>query len=115
MRLTKSSLSVPAITDVAVAPATVHVLESNPIQFKVEASTDWPDWMTKVDFGGLKQKLLASIVAIAAIQVLKAFMNIDAVFDPQKMAWSVGVLLVFIVSALLLALTDRWGAGHGSG
>ncbi|MGC2812312.1 MAG: TIGR00645 family protein [Bradyrhizobium sp.] len=76
---------------------------------------DWPDWMTKVDFGGLKQKLLASIVAIAAIQVLKAFMNIDAVFDPQKMAWSVGVLLVFIVSALLLALTDRWGAGHGSG
>ena len=76
---------------------------------------DWPDWMTKVDFAGLKQKLLASIVAISAIQVLKAFMNIDAVFDPQKMAWSVGVLLVFIVSALLLALTDRWGAGHGSG
>jgi len=25
---------------------------------------DWPDWMTKVDFGGLKQKLLASIVAV---------------------------------------------------
>ncbi len=36
---------------------------------------DWPDWMTKVNFGGLKQKLLASIVAISAIQVLKAFMN----------------------------------------
>jgi len=33
---------------------------------------DWPDWMTKVNFGGLKQKLLASIVAISAIQVLKA-------------------------------------------
>ena len=27
---------------------------------------DWPDWMTKVNFGGLKQKLLASIVAISA-------------------------------------------------
>ncbi len=26
---------------------------------------DWPDWMTKVDFGALKQKLLASIVAIS--------------------------------------------------
>jgi uncharacterized protein (TIGR00645 family) len=25
---------------------------------------DRPDWMTKVDFGGLKQKLLTSIVAI---------------------------------------------------
>ena len=32
---------------------------------------DWPDWMTKVDFAGLKQKLLASIVAISAIQVLE--------------------------------------------
>src|SRR5258705_2070654 len=38
---------------------------------------DRPDWMTKVDFGGLKQKLMTSIVAIPAIQVLKAFMNID--------------------------------------
>jgi uncharacterized protein (TIGR00645 family) len=71
---------------------------------------DWPDWMTKVDFAGLKQKLLASIVAISAIQVLKAFMNIDAAFDVQKMSWLVGVHLVFVISALLLALSDRWGA-----
>jgi uncharacterized protein (TIGR00645 family) len=74
---------------------------------------DWPEWMTKVDFAGLKQKLMASIVAISAIQLLKAFMNIDAVFDPQKMAWLVGVHLVFVVSTLLLALSDRWGNGHG--
>src|SRR6202046_5639181 len=39
---------------------------------------DWPDWMTKVDFAGLKQKLLASIVAISAIQVLKGFRNLDS-------------------------------------
>ena len=75
---------------------------------------DWPDWMTKVNFGGLKQKLLASIVAISAIQVLKAFMNIDTVFDAQKLAWLVGVHLVFVVSALMLALSDRWGSDdHG--
>jgi uncharacterized protein (TIGR00645 family) len=36
---------------------------------------DWPEWMTKVNFGGLKQKLMASIVAVSAIQVLKAFMS----------------------------------------
>ena len=41
------------------------------------AEHDRPDWMTKVDFSGLKQKLMTSIVAISAIQVLKAFMNID--------------------------------------
>ena len=76
---------------------------------------DWPDWMAKVDFAGLKQKVLASIVAISAIQVLKAFMNIDAVFDAQKLAGLVGVHLVFVVSALILALSDRWGADHGGG
>ena len=74
---------------------------------------DWPEWMTKVDFAGLKQKMLASIVAISAIQVLKAFMNIDVAFDAQKMGWLVGVHLVFVVSALLLALSDRWGSDHG--
>jgi uncharacterized protein (TIGR00645 family) len=76
---------------------------------------DWPDWMTRVDFGSLKQKLLASIVAISAIQVLKAFMNIDAALDAQKMAWLVGVHLVFVVSTLVLALSDRWGGDHGNG
>ena len=74
---------------------------------------DWPEWMTKVDFAGLKQKLLASIVAISAIQVLKAFMNIDAAFDVQRMSWLVGVHLVFVISALLLALSDRWGDRKG--
>jgi uncharacterized protein (TIGR00645 family) len=76
---------------------------------------DWPEWMTKVDFAGLKQKLLASIVAISAIQVLKAFMNIDAAFDATKLGWLVGVHLVFVVSTLVLALSDRWGGDHGGG
>jgi uncharacterized protein (TIGR00645 family) len=73
---------------------------------------DWPDWMTKVNFAGLKQKLLASIVAISAIQVLKAFMNLDSTFDAQKMGWLVGIHVVFVVSALILALSDRWGSDH---
>src|SRR6266853_5830373 len=72
---------------------------------------DWPEWMTKVDFGALKQKLLASIVAISAIQVLKAFMNIDAAFDATKMVWLVGVHLVFVISAFMLAMSDRWSSG----
>ena len=75
---------------------------------------DWPDWMTKINFGGLKQKLMASIVAISAIQVLKAFMNIDTLFDPNKLAWLVGVHLMFVVSAFMLAMSDRWSGGdHG--
>ena len=75
---------------------------------------DWPDWMTKVDFGGLKQKLMASIVAISAIQVLKAFMNIETAFDSHKLAWLAGVHLLFVVSAFMLAMSDRYSGGdHG--
>jgi len=74
---------------------------------------DWPEWMTKIDFSGLKQKLLASIVAISAIQVLKAFMNIETKFDSEKLMWLVIIHLVFVASALLLAFSDRLGGGHG--
>ena len=78
---------------------------------------DWPDWMTKVDFGGLKQKLMTSIVAISAIQVLKAFMNTAQATgtpDTTRLAWLVGVHLVFVFSAFMLAISDRWSGGdHG--
>jgi uncharacterized membrane protein YqhA len=43
-------------------------------------------------------------------------MNIDAALDPQKLGWLVGVHLVFVVSTLVLAVSDRWGSDHeGSG
>ena len=70
----------------------------------------WPVWMTKIDFAGLKQKLLASIVAISAIHVLEAFLNIDRTFDATRMTWLVAVHLVFVISTLLLAMSDRWAA-----
>ena len=76
------------------------------------AHPSWPVWMTRIDFAGLKQKLLASIVAISAIHVLEAFLNIDHAFDATKMTWLVAVHLVFVISALLLALSDRWSDKH---
>jgi uncharacterized protein (TIGR00645 family) len=70
------------------------------------ADHDRPDWMTKVDFGGLKQKLMTSIVAISAIQVLKAFMNIEH-YDSTKLAWLVGIHVLFLGSLLTVVLADR--------
>jgi uncharacterized protein (TIGR00645 family) len=67
---------------------------------------DRPDWMTKVDFGGLKQKLMTSIVAISAIQVLKAFMNVEQ-YDNTKLAWLVGIHVLFLGSLMAVALADR--------
>jgi uncharacterized protein (TIGR00645 family) len=75
-----------------------------------EEHKDWPDWMGKIDFTGLKLKLLSSIVAISAIQVLKAFMDLKNISD-RDLAWSVGIHLVFVGSGIILALTDRISEG----
>ena len=77
------------------------------------SNPSWPIWITKIDFAGLKQKLLASIVAISAIHVLEAFLNIDSSFDTTRMSWMVAVLLVFVISTLLLAISDRWTGEKG--
>jgi uncharacterized protein (TIGR00645 family) len=67
---------------------------------------DRPEWMTKIDFGGLKQKLMSSIVAISAIQLLKAFMNIGS-YEEKKLYWLAGIHLVFLASMLVVAIADR--------
>jgi uncharacterized protein (TIGR00645 family) len=72
-----------------------------------------PLWMSRVDFGGLKQKLITSIVAISAVEVLKAFMNIDH-YDTSKLGWLVGIHIVFLGSMLVVAVADRLGAGYKS-
>ncbi|MBB3773139.1 uncharacterized protein (TIGR00645 family) [Angulomicrobium tetraedrale] len=76
---------------------------------KIDATghSDWPEWMTKVDFAGLKQKLLASIVAISAIALLKAFMNLDRGVDEKQLMWLVIIHVVFVLSGVVLAWTDR--------
>jgi uncharacterized protein (TIGR00645 family) len=68
---------------------------------------NWPDGLLGIGFGGLKQKLLGSIAAIAAVNVLEWFMDIDRSVDNTKLAWVVGILLAFAVAMLILAIADR--------
>jgi uncharacterized protein (TIGR00645 family) len=72
---------------------------------------DRPSWMGKVDYSGLKLKLIGSIVAISAIDLLKAFMHqstpgIEHLSDTQ-MGWMVGIHFTLIVSGVLFAVMDR--------
>ena len=81
---------------------------------------DWPEWMGTIDFTALKLKLLSSIVAISAIQLLKQFMSIKEVTpeNERTLLWLVIIHVVFVVSSVLLALSDRisgHGSGHGNG
>ena len=68
-------------------------------------SEDRPDWMGKVDFSGLKLKLVASIVAISGIQLLRAFMNLDNI-PKDDLLWMLVIHMAFVISGLLLALMD---------
>lgn len=78
---------------------------------------DRPDWMGKVDFSGLKVKVIASIVAISAIELLKAFVHLGSDItngtDPgvwtmadKALAWKVGIHFTLIISGVLFALMD---------
>ncbi len=81
---------------------------------KIDESThrDWPEWMGKIDFSGLKLKLLSSIVAISAIQLLRSFMDIHNKSDRDLM-WLVIIHVVFVISGILMAWTDKIsGASH---
>jgi len=67
---------------------------------------DRPEWMGKVDYSGLKLKLVASIVAISAIHLLKSFMDVNEKSD-RELAWLVGIHMAFVVSGVLLAWMDK--------
>lgn len=72
----------------------------------------WPPGILGIGFSDLKQKLLGSIIAIAAVNVLEWFMDIDRSVDSIKLGWVVGILLAFAVAMLLLAIADRVGNSH---
>ncbi len=80
-------------------------------KFDFDAGHDRPDWMGKVDFSGLKMKLIASIVAISGIHLLKRFMEISdldtaTTFGETEMYWLVVIHLTFVISGVLMALMD---------
>jgi len=66
---------------------------------------DWPHWIGKVDFGGMKLKLIASIAAISAIHLLGIFMAPDSM-DGAKLGWLIAIQLAIVASGLALAGMD---------
>lgn len=73
-------------------------------------SDDRPSWMGKVDFSGLKLKVIGAIVAISAIDLLKSFMDISgnmSELDADKLMWKVIIHMAFVLSGLLFAIMDK--------
>lgn len=87
----------------------IFVSYENFVSRFVEKHADRPGWMDYMDFSGLKLKLLGSIGAISAIQLLKVFMD-PAGPDPEKVPWLLGIHLTIALSGMGLALMDRWSS-----
>lgn len=83
---------------------------------KIDVSNheDRPDWMGKVDFSGLKLKVIGAIVAISAIELLKSFVEMKQFTDGGEenlIMWKVIIHMTFVLSGVLFAVMDRIAAG----
>ena len=66
---------------------------------------DRPAWMGKVSFSDLKMKLISAIVAISAVELLKAFL-VSTTLTGEQIGWKIAIHLTFVVSGLLFAASD---------
>lgn len=75
-------------------------------QMDICDSAEKLDWLGKHDYGSLKMKVAASIVAISSIHLLKVFMNINETAN-DKLMWYVLIHLTLVISALLMGYLDK--------
>jgi len=81
-------------------------------KINTDNAEDRPSWMGTLDFSGLKMKLIGSIVAISAISLLRAFMQLSeagSVLDEPRLRWMLYLHLTFVFSGLLFAAMDYVG------
>ena len=67
---------------------------------------DKPEWLMKINANTLKIKLIVSLVSISGVHLLESFIRAHDLLV-QDIIIQISIHLVFVVSALLLALTDR--------
>lgn len=65
-----------------------------------------PDWLKKINASTLKIKLIVSLVSISGVDLLKSFINISNI-PTDKVLLQIAIHFTFILSALLLAFSDR--------
>lgn len=114
IELTLSALSLIDMVLIAnlIVMVTLSSYETFVSSIDVRPGEEKPSWLGKYDPGTIKLKLAASLVAISAIHLLRAYLNRDA-FDTQRLLTLMAVHLAFVVSALILAFVDRIAfAGH---
>jgi len=75
-------------------------------RMNLEGHPDQPEWLSHVNASVLKVKLATAIIGISSIHLLKTFIN-AANYDLKVLMWQTIIHVVFLLSALAIALTDR--------
>jgi len=93
----------------------------------IEGHPDQPEWLSHVNANVLKVKLAMAIIGISSIHLLKTFIEVNDLGAPNAKSetgdedrytaegvfWQVMIHVVFILSAIALALIDRMSQKHG--
>jgi uncharacterized protein (TIGR00645 family) len=72
----------------------------------LENHPDQPEWLSHVNASVLKTKLAMAIIGISSIHLLKTFINAGS-YEPKVLISQTGIHIVFLLSAMAIAYTDR--------
>ena len=83
-------------------------------RMSLEGHPDQPEWLSHVNASVLKVKLATAIIGISSIHLLKTFIN-AANYDVKVLMWQTIIHVVFLLSALAIAYTDKLlsSSAHG--
>ena len=82
-------------------------------RMNLEEHPDQPEWLSHVNASVLKVKLGTAIIGISSIHLLKTFIN-AANYDVKVLMWQTIIHIVFLLSALAIAYTDKLMVRDGS-
>ena len=82
-------------------------------RMNLEDHPDQPEWLSHVNASVLKVKLATAIIGISSIHLLKTFIN-AANYDLKVLMWQTIIHIVFLLSALAIAYTDKLMVRDGS-
>jgi uncharacterized protein (TIGR00645 family) len=85
---------------------TVGGYETFVSRMHLEGHPDQPEWLSHVNASVLKTKLAMAIIGISSIHLLKTFIN-AADHDPKVLIAQTVIHVVFLLSAMAIAYTDR--------
>lgn len=76
----------------------------------LDDKADKPEWLSHVNAGVLKIKLGTALISISSIHLLKTFIQVrevDFKIVNDAIMWQVIIHVIFLISAVVLAWTDR--------